>query len=537
MSRYVVYYRVSTQRQGVSGLGLEAQRHSVENFLKSGDIVLSEFIEIESGSRYNRPELDKAIEEAVFENAILLIAKLDRLARSVKFMANLEDKHVKFIACDCPEANDTMIQFMSVMAEWELKQIRERTRAALERSRLRGTKFGTPENLRTTYEDRLKGARAMTAKADKFAMHMGRIIEKIMNNVGVVSYSGIARHLNTRKFESARAKKWTGVTVKNVITRYKKLKYGIDISDLDEQEGNPNEDLRSTRIRQGLREAKLRGVKLGNPGTLIATDSSQRKAAQAIKKKADSFSLKMMPVICEIVDGGTTCYRDIADELTEQGYRTARGKSWTPTSVKNIIDRYKSINPAECTAIDALFEKKSSTRKDKSRDRPSNLRTTAEDRKKGTLSLQRAADRFALDMYPIIDMIIRTDVVSYAAIARELNERGLKTSRGKQWKGPTVKAVILRYQAINPISETYLGPTQRGDRPETERYSSDSLIDFPSSRNSQSSVGDETHTSDVVQSRMIDLSESSTMPDLPPVLCPTTGKEQQPNKLLIDGWD
>lgn len=220
--KYVAYYRVSTKKQGYSGLGIEAQKAMVAGFLKPDDEVLDEFTEVESGRCKNRPILIKALLFAKHKNATLLIAKLDRLTRSVRFITELQESNVKFVACDCPEANETMVQLMVVMAEWEARQTSERTKAALAQAKLRGVKLGRPQNLRTTQADRQKAVKALQEKADNFAKSMMPIISDIQSG-GIVSYRGIARELNRRDFKTSRKRQWTGTTVRNLLKRYEAI--------------------------------------------------------------------------------------------------------------------------------------------------------------------------------------------------------------------------------------------------------------------------------------------------------------------------
>src|SRR5262245_32388573 len=128
-TKYVAYYRVSTERQGRSGLGLEAQRHAVETF--NGGKVIAEFTEVESGRRNDRPELAKAMQHAKATGATLLIAKLDRLSRDAHFLLGLERAGVEFRACDMPSADRMTVGIMALVAEHEAKAISQRTKAAL----------------------------------------------------------------------------------------------------------------------------------------------------------------------------------------------------------------------------------------------------------------------------------------------------------------------------------------------------------------------------------------------------------------------
>jgi len=140
---FVAYLRVSTARQGVSGLGLEAQRAATTAYLAAnGGKLLSEITEVESGKKDKRPELKSAIDLCRKTGATLLIAKLDRLARNVAFIANLLESGVRFVAVDMPNADRFMINVYSAMAEEEGRRISERTRAALASAKARGIKLG-----------------------------------------------------------------------------------------------------------------------------------------------------------------------------------------------------------------------------------------------------------------------------------------------------------------------------------------------------------------------------------------------------------
>lgn len=146
-TNYVAYYRVSTQRQGASGLGLDAQRQTVARYLSECcKMAVGEFCEVETGKGANalvrRPELRKALELCKKSGSTLLIAKLDRLARNVHFVSGLIETGVDFIAADMPNANKVMIQMHAVMSEWERDQISERTKAALAAAKARGVVLG-----------------------------------------------------------------------------------------------------------------------------------------------------------------------------------------------------------------------------------------------------------------------------------------------------------------------------------------------------------------------------------------------------------
>lgn len=141
----VSYLRVSTAKQGLSGLGLEAQRAAVEHFTAAGgNTLVAEFLEVESGRKADRPQLAAALTSCRLHRATLIIAKLDRLARNVAFIANLMDGGVEFIACDMPHANRLTLHLFAAIAEHEREMISQRTKAALQAAKARGVRLGNP---------------------------------------------------------------------------------------------------------------------------------------------------------------------------------------------------------------------------------------------------------------------------------------------------------------------------------------------------------------------------------------------------------
>jgi DNA invertase Pin-like site-specific DNA recombinase len=143
---YFAYYRVSTQKQGNSGLGLEAQRAAVSSLLQ-GAAPVGEYVEVESGKKNQRPQLLAAIAEARRVGATLLIAKLDRLSRNAGFIFALRDSGVAFVCCDMPDANTLTVGLFAVIAQHERETISKRTKDALTAKKARGAKLGTPANL------------------------------------------------------------------------------------------------------------------------------------------------------------------------------------------------------------------------------------------------------------------------------------------------------------------------------------------------------------------------------------------------------
>jgi DNA invertase Pin-like site-specific DNA recombinase len=219
--KFIAYYRVSTDRQGSSGLGLEAQQAAVESYLNGGSWeLLDTFTEVESGKHSDRPELAKALEACRRHKATLVIAKLDRLARNVAFISGLMEAKVDFVAADMPEANKLTVHIMAAMAEHEGRQISERTKAALAAAKARGVKLGWAIDSRKQ-EQRGAAAKSVTVrklKADKHAANVLPVIRDIQN-AGVTTLKGIAKALNARGIKTARGRRWYATTVKNIMQR------------------------------------------------------------------------------------------------------------------------------------------------------------------------------------------------------------------------------------------------------------------------------------------------------------------------------
>ncbi|MGO9773122.1 MAG: recombinase family protein [Roseiarcus sp.] len=214
--KFVSYLRVSTARQGHSGLGLEAQRSAVASFLNGGRWkLIGEYVEVESGSRDDRPKLAEALSVCRLHNATLVIAKLDRLSRDAHFLLGLTKAGVRFIAADMPAANEMVVGMMAVVAQAERKMISQRTRAALAAAKARGVKLGKPENLRNQKMGCANGRAARTRAAINRAGDLLPIIANI-KAAGTGSLRGIAVELNSRGIPAARGGRWSAVQVKRV---------------------------------------------------------------------------------------------------------------------------------------------------------------------------------------------------------------------------------------------------------------------------------------------------------------------------------
>lgn len=205
----IAYYRVSTDRQGASGLGLEAQRRAVADFAAGRGGILAEFTEVESGRKNDRPELRAALAACQRSRAVLVIAKLDRLARNVAFIAGLMESGVEFVAVDMPQANRLTIHILAAVAEHEREMISERTRVALAAAKARGVKLGNPRpNIPAAVAARLE----RMAKARATVMPL---IERLRGQG--MSLRAIAADLNERRVPSATGRQWHASSVRNVL--------------------------------------------------------------------------------------------------------------------------------------------------------------------------------------------------------------------------------------------------------------------------------------------------------------------------------
>jgi DNA invertase Pin-like site-specific DNA recombinase len=214
---YVAYYRVSTQKQGQSGLGLEAQKKMVEDFCKGGG-VLASFTDIESGKNNLRPELQKAVAMAKANRALLVIAKLDRLSRNVFFISSLLESGVQFKALDIPVADHFTVHLFAAIAEKERKMISERTRATLAVKKSQGHKLGSPY-LTLSEEIRKKGTAALmeNARQDEHSLRAMTVI-KLLRKSGA-TFRTIAQELNRSGFKTRNGKAFHPMGVKRLYER------------------------------------------------------------------------------------------------------------------------------------------------------------------------------------------------------------------------------------------------------------------------------------------------------------------------------
>ncbi|GAB3716306.1 recombinase family protein [Spirosoma flavus] len=213
--QYVAYYRVSTQRQGASGLGLSAQRTSVSSYIYSKGEIIAEFTDIESGKKNNRPELLKAIAYCKQNGGTLLIAKLDRLTRNVAFIFTLRDSGVEFVCADMPEANTLTIGVMATMAQYEREVIAERTRKALAEKKRQGAQLGTPQNLTAEAISKSRQVRQLAARQDENNRRAATLVRSLRQTGQ--SWTQIAQTLNENGFRTRRGKPFRVMQVQRVI--------------------------------------------------------------------------------------------------------------------------------------------------------------------------------------------------------------------------------------------------------------------------------------------------------------------------------
>lgn len=218
-AKFVAYYRVSTDKQGIRGLGIAAQETAVRDYLNGGHWELvGQFTEVESGKRNDRPELAKALAECRLRKATLIIAKLDRLARNVAFISNLMESKADFVAVDFPQANRLTIHILAAVAEHEARMISERTKAALAEKKKQGKPLGRPNPEIAAYA-RQGSAAGLRVRREK-ARERARDLQPALNAIrakGVTSHNGIARELNALGHTAPKGGSWSQVQVMHLL--------------------------------------------------------------------------------------------------------------------------------------------------------------------------------------------------------------------------------------------------------------------------------------------------------------------------------
>jgi DNA invertase Pin-like site-specific DNA recombinase len=222
MKQAIAYYRVSTQQQGKSGLGLDAQKEMVNRFAaREGIELIGENTEIQSGKGYNalnrRPELAAALKQASKARCYILVARLDRLSRDVHFISGLMVHKVPFVVTELGiDVDPFMLHIYAAVAEKERTLISERTKAALAARKAKGVRLGNP----TPAASAKRAQDAHKAVADRFAASVMPSIESI-RAAGISTYKGIAEALNRRGVKTARSGRWDATSVRRIIERTK----------------------------------------------------------------------------------------------------------------------------------------------------------------------------------------------------------------------------------------------------------------------------------------------------------------------------
>jgi DNA invertase Pin-like site-specific DNA recombinase len=220
MGKLISYVRVSTQRQGASGLGLEAQRTAVANYAQlSGHDIICEIQEIESGRKCDREQLTRALALCRLHRATLIVAKLDRLARDVEFLARLMNTGVEFVACDNPHANRLTLHILAAVAEDEARRISERTRVALAAAKARGVALGGCRSHSFSAQERscgsARGGAVRAAQARERALALKPVLDELRAK-GCQTLQALADALNERRIPTERGGRWHAASVSNL---------------------------------------------------------------------------------------------------------------------------------------------------------------------------------------------------------------------------------------------------------------------------------------------------------------------------------
>jgi len=216
-SYYIPYYRVSTQKQGQSGLGLEAQQAAVRAFVPDPGQIVAEFVEVESGKRNHRPQLLAAITAARQHGATLLIAKLDRLSRNAGFIFALRDSGVEFACCDMPDANTLTVGLFAVIAQHERETISKRTKDALQAKKARGAVLGTPANMTKEAIAKSRAIRSQNAREHQANRQAARLASLLQQQGHTLQQ--IAQELNEAGYKTRRGKAFFPMSVQRLLLR------------------------------------------------------------------------------------------------------------------------------------------------------------------------------------------------------------------------------------------------------------------------------------------------------------------------------
>lgn len=219
-TKYVAYLRVSTQKQGYSGLGLEAQREMIHNHLREVNPI-AEYVEVESGRKTDRPKLKEALAQCRKDSATLIVAKLDRLARNVSFLSSLLESDVEIVFCDFPQANKMVLHILAAISQYEAELIATRTRQALAAKKIRGAKLGNPEHLMEKHHQAITNSNRTNSEKANANPNNKRAVALLKTLVGQgKTYQEMADTLNKEGFLTSRGFQFSASTVFKLIKRY-----------------------------------------------------------------------------------------------------------------------------------------------------------------------------------------------------------------------------------------------------------------------------------------------------------------------------
>jgi DNA invertase Pin-like site-specific DNA recombinase len=311
MKNYVAYYRVSTQQQGYTRLGLDAQKSAVLDYARhSGGRILFEYTEIESGRKDNRQELHKAIAIAKANGAVLLIAKLDRLARNAGFIFTLRDAGVSFVCCDMPDANTLTIGIFAALAQYEAELISSRTKAALAQKKAQGFKLGTPKPYDQAARD--KSIAVRKAKTERIRALLQDSAALIKETIQLAEYKketltlpDIVRKLNTYKLYTMTGKQWTA---ENIRPLFATIMAEMNLKQLPKY-SEPTKPKPKSRKEHKPHKPENKFVVAG----IIIQLRTQKQS-----------------------------FRKIATHLNELGYKTSQDKDFTSVQVRRVLLEYST---------------------------------------------------------------------------------------------------------------------------------------------------------------------------------------------------
>lgn len=217
---YIAYLRVSTQKQGYSGLGLEAQREIISKYLGT-EKPIAEYVEVESGKKVNRPKLLEALKHCKKIGATLIVAKLDRLSRNLNFLSKMLESDTEIVFCDFPQANKMVLHILGAIAQYEAELISARTKAALRAKKERGFKLGNPEHLMDKHSESIAKASHTNRNKAKQNVNNKRAVAILKTmNLDDLTYSEIAETLNNEGFSTSKGFNHTAKSVERLIKRY-----------------------------------------------------------------------------------------------------------------------------------------------------------------------------------------------------------------------------------------------------------------------------------------------------------------------------